>query len=1094
MTTSSWILLGWLAASGVEIEVSQAEGVQPQPFPAGRVTREAVDRVDSTVAGKRDAEVHAAVARLASPSFRERNAASQWLWRQDMAVEAILREATHDPNPEVARRAARILDDFRFGIRPAVPPYRRLLLQQFREGGFDQRSRVLQQLLTDQQPDLAEELVRLESNRDAQRIWLGQLLQHPPFRTRFERPQAVADWVDAIASAQTPAWRATTTVQLLASPTLLEHFAAADPWTWLRDFISRPTPAAPTAELLRAFCGNETNLVFVIEQQRLPFLLELVGTQAAEETRSELLGAVFASSRAGTAIAKQQQIELLAQFARQQLGASARGSLLAGWFASPTIAGPLLEKRDWEGSITWLREESDAVARGQILGRFVASSKSRERLAKDQSWKQLATIAQQETDIRARHEYLDVILQHGLFHAMHVDNGLRELWRTVQQDRDITWRMTALTRLLTTQHIELLLAENADAEQLLSDLRRTEEPPTALIRSQFLAVFIQAYRLRQWMFERGHFDELLKLAVAEPELTRAPYLLRLLSDANAQEYLLRNHRAVELLDMLPDYRSPEARREYLAGLFANPWIMSALVDDGRFDPMLTQIHRETDPRAKAILFASFLLTPAIQTRYRDVDQLETLLDFARQQTEATARVEFLTRIIGNDAVLSSLLEHGRLDALLQIAQSEPREAQRQVLLTSCYAEPRILLKLVERGAAEEPLQWITAVRDDQLRRQSVQRLIYNPQVVESLVERGYFSRLLKLASTEPFASWRAAQVAQILRATASSQALDANENRLLLVNLLQNESDRVARDHLMLNLVNQVPVIRTLVQAGLFETLLQMAERAQPGNRERMLAQLFMAPPVLALLTRENRLDTIFLVAQRTSQDDARRAYWQLLYAQPTVLQTLVEAGMCERLLLNALEETDPAIRGDRLGRLLAVEPALRELANQNQLTWLFDELRAEASTRAQLTCLLHMQNSAGSLAVLDSHGRLPAWFEVCRPVAMTASGRPLALSLLNSPWTAPLLSKQEGGIDLLGLVLVSSSSREVRTVLEPWLQMPLMRLKLLDPDFAPLLSRTIEKRLSEADRQPVLAQLVLTADGRQWLARFGKPDWSSPP
>ena len=1090
MTTSSWILLGWLAVSGVGIEVSQAEGVQPQPVPPGNGTREAAEQADPTAAEQWASAVHEAVARLASASFRERNAASQWLWRQDVAVEAVLQEATDDPRPEVARRATLILDDFRYGIRPSIPPHRRLLLQQFREGGLDQRSRVLQQLLAEQQPDLAERLVRLEANREAQRIWLGQLLQQASFRARFERPQAVADWVDAIASDQTPAWRATTTVQLLASPTLLGHFAAADPWTWLRAFISRPAPAAPAAEMLRTFCGNETNLVFVIDQQRLPFLLELVAAQAGEETRSDLLGAVFASSRAGTAIANQQQIELLTQFARQHLGASGRGPLLAGWFAMPTIAGPLLEKRDWEGTIAWLREEPDAAARGQILGRFVASSKARERLAKDQSWKQLATIAQQETDIRARHEYLDVILQHGLFHAMNVDNGLRELWRTVQQDGDVAWRMTALTRLLTTQHVELLLAENADAEQLLADLRRTGEPPSELIRSQFLAVFIQAYRLRQWMFERGHFDELLKLARAEPELTRAPYVVRLLSDSNAQEHLLRKHRAVELLDMLNDYRSPEARREYLSGLFANPWIMSALVDDGRFDPMLAQIHRETDPTAKAILFASFLLTPAIQTRYRDPGQLETLLDFARQQTEATARIEFLTRIVGNDVVLTSLLEHGQLDALLQIAKSEPLEAQRQVLLTTCYAEPRILLKLVERGEAEEPLQWITAVRDDQLRRQSVQRLIYNPQVVDSLVERGYFSRLIKLASTEPFASWRAAQVAQILRATASSKALDTDENRSLLVQLLRNESDRVARDHLMLNLVGQVPVVRTLVQAGLFDTLLNLADQAQPGNRERMLAQLFMTPPVLALLTRENRLNNIFLVAQNTSQDDARRVYWQLLYAQPTVLQTIVQAGMCERLLLNALDETDPSIRGDRLGRLLSVEPAMRDLADRNQLAWLFDYLRAEASVRAQLTCLLQVQSSPGSLAVLDSQGRLPAWVEVCRPVAMTELGRPLALGLLNSPWTAPLLTYQEGGIDLLSLVLVSSSSREVRTVLEPWLQMPLMRLKLLDPDFAPLLSRTIEKRLSDADRKPVLAQLALSAEGRQWLAQYGKPDW----
>ena len=1039
---------------------------------------------------KRAAQLQEAVGRLASSRFQERQAASQWLWRQGAEAESVLRQASNDDRPEVARRATVILDSFRYGIGPQVPPHRRLLLQQFRDGAWEQRSRVLQQLLSEQQGELAERLVQLETNRDARRAWLAQLLQDKTFQNRFQQPAEVAAWVDAVAADQTPAWRTMTTIQLLGNPALLGKFSSADPWSWLSQFVKRAESPVPAAELLKLLVGNEATMVYFVEQRRLPWLLELVAAQPAEEARGELLTALLASSRTGAAIAAQQQIEVVTQFVREQVGAAARGPLLAGWFAQPALAAPLLEQRGWEGTVTWLKEEPDAAARGQILGRFVVSSKVREFLARDQNWKKLTTLAQEESDMRARHEYLDVVLQHGLFHALNVETGLRELWRVVQQDADVSWRMTALTRLLTTQHVELLLADKADWEPLLVDLRRTGEPPSEAVRSQFLAVFIQAYRLRQWMFERGHFDELLKLARAEPELTRASYVVRLLSDATAQEHVLRHHKPLDLLEMAEDYRSLEARREYLSGLFANPWIMSALLDDGHFDATLARIQSETDPTAKAILFGSFLLTPAVQARYRERAQLETLLAFARQQTEVTARVEFLTRLVGNDAVLTGLLDQGQLDALLEVAKTEPQESQRLILLATCYAEPRILLKLVERGEGVETLQFLASLRDDQVRRQAIQRLIYNPQVVDAIVEAGHFSRLMKLASTEPFASWRAAQVAQILRASATAKVLDADENRQLLVQFLRNETDIVARDHLMLNLVSQVSVLRPLVRSGQFDELLGLANRAQPGNRERMLAQLLMAPPVLDLLTQEERLSIVFDVAKSTAQDDARRVYWQLLHAQPHVLQTLIQAGFCELLLLSALQESEPVARADRIGRVLAIDTGLRDLAHRNRLAWLFDYVQDEAPDRAQLACLLQLQNSGGSLEVLHAHGRIAAWVDTCLPLALTEPGRPLALALLNSPWTAPTLSQHQRGTELLGFALLSGSSREARMVLEHWLQMPLTRVKLLAPDLAPLVVKTLEKRLSDTDRKPVLEQLGQTSEGRQWLTETGKPEW----
>jgi tetratricopeptide (TPR) repeat protein len=91
--------------------------------------------------------IHQAIGRLGDRRFTAREQASQALFAAGTAAEAALRQAANSPDPEVARRARRILDDFDWGIYPTTPPAVAELIGRYRAAQTGEKRAVVEELL-----------------------------------------------------------------------------------------------------------------------------------------------------------------------------------------------------------------------------------------------------------------------------------------------------------------------------------------------------------------------------------------------------------------------------------------------------------------------------------------------------------------------------------------------------------------------------------------------------------------------------------------------------------------------------------------------------------------------------------------------------------------------------------------------------------------------------------------------------------------------------------------------------------------------------------------------------------------------------------
>ena len=95
------------------------------------------------------AQIDEAVQKLGDDDPAVRKAGSRFLWSAGSSAEGELKAAAASPDPEVAARAAAVLDDFRTGLTPDAPAELRGLVARYRAGDATARQAAAAQLLQD---------------------------------------------------------------------------------------------------------------------------------------------------------------------------------------------------------------------------------------------------------------------------------------------------------------------------------------------------------------------------------------------------------------------------------------------------------------------------------------------------------------------------------------------------------------------------------------------------------------------------------------------------------------------------------------------------------------------------------------------------------------------------------------------------------------------------------------------------------------------------------------------------------------------------------------------------------------------------------
>ena len=99
------------------------------------------------VAAAQAATVAEAIRQLGDDSYLVREKATKDLWRMGKSAEAALKEAAESGDPEVAARAAAVLQDIRDHIPPDAPPRQAARMREYLRGADEGRDRILLKLL-----------------------------------------------------------------------------------------------------------------------------------------------------------------------------------------------------------------------------------------------------------------------------------------------------------------------------------------------------------------------------------------------------------------------------------------------------------------------------------------------------------------------------------------------------------------------------------------------------------------------------------------------------------------------------------------------------------------------------------------------------------------------------------------------------------------------------------------------------------------------------------------------------------------------------------------------------------------------------------
>lgn len=115
-----------------------------------------------------DARIAQAVKELGADDFKTREAATKFLWENGARAEPVLRGIRNDPDPEVAMRVRRLLEDIELGIGPDTPKEIREKIVAFKGVEPDARQQLVVELLEAGKPTYRALMTLARSEKDVE--------------------------------------------------------------------------------------------------------------------------------------------------------------------------------------------------------------------------------------------------------------------------------------------------------------------------------------------------------------------------------------------------------------------------------------------------------------------------------------------------------------------------------------------------------------------------------------------------------------------------------------------------------------------------------------------------------------------------------------------------------------------------------------------------------------------------------------------------------------------------------------------------------------------------------------------------------------
>jgi len=470
-----------------------------------------------------DEAICRAIVDLGDDRFSVRERASRFLWSQGEAAEPALKQALHSDDAEVAYRARRILNDFRYGIFPGLPEQTLATIRLFRSGDRGQRVQALEQLAQQQQAATLRRLFKLEPVADVRRQLLDKLVQLLPSEVKAGQMDRLTLVLDLIADEPERGVRSQSLARLLSQPQAVNLLAGSNRLEAVFKLAEGDLDAEARKQILQRLLQSPAALESMLADGGIDRLLALAAMESDPPARGQLLAAVITSAAVEKYVGEEKIASLAIDLARRQEDPAARGNYLNTVLWSPfghkmlqdgktRAAFWALVKERWQEKV-----ESVPDWRVEVTLSLLSKAGADELLpqAEDSQW--LLRFAGESLAGGEQTRLLERLASDYYVTRALIRHAQLESLLTLIRDLPADRRGPLLSRLVASAEVSQALA-SADRIEVLVSLAEQESDAEA--RGAYLAALFRNRHAMTELVDRGFYDALWEMVSAEQDAVR----------------------------------------------------------------------------------------------------------------------------------------------------------------------------------------------------------------------------------------------------------------------------------------------------------------------------------------------------------------------------------------------------------------------------------------------------------------------------------------------------------------------------------------------------------------------------------------------
>ncbi|MCH7728015.1 MAG: hypothetical protein IH991_16290, partial [Planctomycetes bacterium] len=577
----------------------------------------------------------------------------------------------------------------------------------------------------------------------------------------------------------------------------------------------------------------------------------------------------------------QQRFTELANLIRIVPDVNMRRQMLTQLMQNPKAVEQFIDLKRLEALIESVAADKDEAWRRAVMTQLLFSNVVLARLAERNQLDIVIKAVERERSVAVRREMISMLFRNQ--QAMGVllqHKRLALVFKLVSQDPDKATRSAWIRQILRSPQVVKHLAEDKGLEQVLAFAQKNLE---AGERRSLLFEMFRNDSVVGALLANRKFESLVALASTETDAaTRGQMLGSLLGSNSAQRHLTQIGQTNLLAQMVKNEKEVICRRELIKTAIAANGSYMLLRDAENQKAIWEFVKSDGKPEADHGWRGDAVLrvlssTSAAADLLGEKSEAIWLLDLLQEKLPKEHRGRILAGLFAQQRVIAALVGNDQFEPLLELAKAESAEARGR-LLGRLVGWPDV----TDHLAATNRLPLLIALAEEEkepaARQAYLHGLFGNVAAMSSLMQEDFYDQLFGFVQAEPKAANRAALFGSFVQTTPVVQQLVARKQVDMLLKVVPNAKDDIARRNYLKKLFSIPPAMTALIENGHFDALVKLARSEADAARGMELARAFyLSPKVIDHLFETRRVAQLLEFAKQL-KDPNQFAFLRSLY------------------------------------------------------------------------------------------------------------------------------------------------------------------------------------------------------------------------